>query len=379
MRLTDTKQARYSMLLICEGTHTEPNFLELMIEDFKEAGIIDFATTIKPKPTISPSDNTLDLNRGKEKRRKRLLKNTTQKQQEIENMDFFPGEQPLNWVKGGIDNLKVYDEVWVFFDKDGHPKAKEAFEMARITEIDGKKINIAFSSRCFEYYLLLHFELIYRAFEKSECNGKTYSQGGKKSKTISYYCMTDRAVKGKACNGDVCINGYARKNNYWKNSKGDLSTYTFVKEKIWTGVYNAHLIRWKSNTLHQNEYYERNPYVDVDKFVCRLMGYSTINFEESYEVTDDKINYCITREYNTITLTLLNTKTLILSQGNITAHDYNTRDYRGINIHAILTEDNPIFSINLKEIITPNEFCVISILSKKYYCPLFPLQTIIWH
>ena len=73
--------------------------------------------------------------------------------------------------------MKVYDEVWVFFDKDGHPKAKEAFEMARITEIDGKKINIAFSSRCFEYYLLLHFEPLYRAFEKSECNGKNYSKG----------------------------------------------------------------------------------------------------------------------------------------------------------------------------------------------------------
>lgn len=70
----------------------------------------------------------------------------------------------------------------------------------------------------------------------------------------------------------------------------------FVKDKIWTGVYNAHLIRWKSNTLHQNEYYERNPYVDVDKFVCRLMGFSTINFEESYDVTEDKINYRITRD-----------------------------------------------------------------------------------
>ena len=171
MRSTDTKQTHYSM------PHTEPNFLALMIEDFKETGIIDFATTIKPKPTISPSDDVLDLNRGKEKRKKLLLKNTTQEQQEIENTDFFPGEQPLNWVKGGIDNLKVYDEVWVFFDKDGHPKAKEAFEMARITEIDGKKINIAFSSRCFEYYLLLHFEPLYRAFEKSECNGKNYSKG----------------------------------------------------------------------------------------------------------------------------------------------------------------------------------------------------------
>ena len=60
------------------------------------------------------------------------------------------------------------------------------------------------------------------------------------------------------------INGYARMKGYWEDSKGGLSTYTFVKDKIWTGVYNAHLIRWKSNTLHQNEYYERNPYVDVD-------------------------------------------------------------------------------------------------------------------
>ena len=65
--------------------------------------------------------------------------------------------------------MKVYDEVWVFFDKDGHPKAKEAFEMARITEIDGKKINIAFSSRCFEYYLLLHFERKHPEFHNPVC------------------------------------------------------------------------------------------------------------------------------------------------------------------------------------------------------------------
>lgn len=80
---------------------------------------------------------------------------------------------------------------------------------------------------------------------------------------------------------------------------------------------------------------------------------------------------------NTITLTLLNVKTLILPQGSITVHDYKTGDYREMNICAILTEDNPDFSINLEKIINPNEFCVISILSKKYYCPLFSQQTII--
>lgn len=48
MRSTDTKQTHYSMLLICEGTHTEPNFLALMIEDFKETGIIDFGINNYP-------------------------------------------------------------------------------------------------------------------------------------------------------------------------------------------------------------------------------------------------------------------------------------------------------------------------------------------
>lgn len=51
--------------------------------------------------------------------------------------------------------------------------------------------------------------------------------------------MTDRAVEGKACNGDVCINGYARMKGYWQDSKGGLSTYTFVKDKIWTGAYSG--------------------------------------------------------------------------------------------------------------------------------------------
>lgn len=74
-------------------------------------------------------------------------------------------------------------------------------------------------------------------------------QGKKKIQNSKLLLHDDRAVEGKACNGDVCINGYARMKGYWQDSKGGLSTYTFVKDKIWTGVYNAHLIRWKSNTL----------------------------------------------------------------------------------------------------------------------------------
>lgn len=375
MRQTDTKSPHYSMLLICEGNHTEPNFFGGMIEDFKAKEIINFEIEIKPKPTISESDNDLDLNRGGVKRKKRTLNNTTEEQQRVEEINYFPGEQPLNWVKAGIEALNVYNEVWVFFDKDGHPKTKEAFEMAREEKVDGKKINIGFSSRCFEYYLLLHFELIYNAFEKSECNGKEYPKRKRKSKTISYHCMTDRAVEGKACQGDKCINGYARLKEYWQDSKGSFSMYTLVKDKLWVGICNAHSIRWQSNLQENNDYYERNPYVDVDKFVCRLMEYSTIEPTELYTIAEGINAYTIKRKDDIITLTLENKSPIIIPKGNIKVYHSQTGDNREIDLRIILNEENPSYSINLQEIISPDEYCTISIFSKKYFCTLLPIVT----
>ena len=59
------------------------------------------------------------------------------------------------------------DESWAVYDKDEHPKHEEAMAEA-IKIIDGKKVNIAFSSRSFEYYLLLHFEYLYYSFDATE-------------------------------------------------------------------------------------------------------------------------------------------------------------------------------------------------------------------
>ena len=58
-----------------------------------------------------------------------------------------------------------YDFVWVMFDKDGHAKIPEAFELARTSPT---KINIAFTIPCFEYFVLLHFDKTTKPFTKCD-------------------------------------------------------------------------------------------------------------------------------------------------------------------------------------------------------------------
>lgn len=372
MRQINSKATQYSMLLICEGTHTEPNFFGAMVEWLKEEGKINFIVKILPKPTITSDDNDLDLNRGASTRKKRTVKKDTPEQQELEKTPQFQGQPPLNWVEAGINHLHTYDEVWVIFDKDGHPKTQEAFKRAEKEEVDGKKVKIAFSSRCFEYYLLLHFEFIYKAFEKSECNGKKYSDNGQKSKTVSYHCMTKRAVKGKACQGDKCINGYARLKGYWENSKGEQSTFPLVKDKLWIGICNAHTVRWKSNMLHGTDFYVRNPYVDADKLICRLLDYKTIENKEKSSITNGNDSCQIAREQDIITFTLESDTTIIIPSGNIMVHNLLTGKSREAGIRLALTPDQTVQIIDLQSVMAKGEYCTITVLSASYFCMLLP-------
>lgn len=51
------------------------------------------------------------------------------------------------------------DQIWVVFDKDGYTLHAQAFDEAK-----ANGINIAFSSICFEYWILLHFGYTTRPF-----------------------------------------------------------------------------------------------------------------------------------------------------------------------------------------------------------------------
>ncbi|MDW3196332.1 MAG: RloB family protein [Cytophagales bacterium] len=75
---------------------------------------------------------------------------------------------PVGLIKKAKDLMKVakrdcndYDFVWVVFDKDQHASIPDAFEMARTNK---PEIRIAFTSPCFEFFILLHFEKTTREF-----------------------------------------------------------------------------------------------------------------------------------------------------------------------------------------------------------------------
>lgn len=255
------------MLLICEGTKTEPNFFAAFRDD-KNKCRVEGEIIILPKPTLAQEDIEVQQNRGNTVRRTRAIKTVDDNEQPV----VFPGPQPLNWVNAGINSLDTFEEVWCVFDKDDHPTRKDAFELAEEQHMIGKNIRIAFSSRCIEYYFLLHFEYIYWGFEKSECNGK------ENGKTRSYHCCLPNAVPGKACQGDRCTNGYARSKGYWTDSKGDNSLYPILKNRLLFAIRNAELVR-RESTQHYDAaipFYDRNPYVTTDSLIARLLGYAIL-------------------------------------------------------------------------------------------------------
>ncbi len=68
-------------------------------------------------------------------------------------------------IKQAKRDKNAYDFAWVIFDKDGHVKIPEAFELARNSD---PVIEIAFTTPCFEYFVLLHFEKTTKPFKKCD-------------------------------------------------------------------------------------------------------------------------------------------------------------------------------------------------------------------
>lgn len=278
-----SRKSNHVIRIICEGSQTEALFFNSLRDDIlkEKYEIGNVVIKLKPEPIIKNEDNILEPKRGRYSAKLRKIKQSPKLEE-----DSIKGVPPLCWVNAGIKDLEDgIDEVWTAFDKDRHPKIQEAFDAAK-KEVNGKKVNIAFSSICFEYYLLIHFEKIYHAFNKSECNEKQYLGSGRKrnSKTVLFHCMTDQAVKDKACTGDLCVNGYARSKNYWQETKSKETTYSLVKDKLLIGICNAVWLR-KESEKHEADtlYYLRNPFTTMDKLIERLTGYKYIDKGEEYK------------------------------------------------------------------------------------------------
>lgn len=333
MRQSEHLQPDESICIICEGEKTEPFFFEDLIAWMeRENMVLDYQYRIYPIPVKQAGT---DSDNGGRKRNKRHLEELP----EISNESVMQrGPMPECWVDSGIAQLANYSEVWVVFDKDDHPCHKEAFDKVRQKRREKRHINLAFSSRCFETYLLQHFEYNTLSFQKSECNEK------RNGSTRYFNCCTNKAETGKACDGDKCINGYARKHGYWQNSKNGQS-FSVIRN-LWHGIFNSHRLKWNSLATFapSTEVYERNPYLDTYRLTLRLMGYHSLEHGDSlfHKVGNGQF-HTLQRKGNTLTFKNDSILSMSVPEG-------------AISIMKVLTDGKPLMDVekqvkcNLEEI-----------------------------
>ena len=219
---------------------------------------------IEPKPPIEAEDEK-EENPHKAKRKKRKPKNDVEiPSDEVE--EAFKA-YPTRFVRLAQKGLEegIYDEVWAVFDLDGHPRQEEAFKLAEV-DIDGKHVNVAFSSIAFEHWILLHFERNNYPFSKSQC--KDAEDG---NKVIP--CGTN--IHAKDCKGEYCVSGYIAKNKYLPElSKGaEFHIYRYLEKFTERAMANA---AWLSLFQAPEAYpYEINPYSSVGTLVQKLLQIPT--------------------------------------------------------------------------------------------------------
>lgn len=124
------------------------------------------------------------------------------------------------------------DEYWVVYDKDKYTKHPHTFD-----EAYKSGINIAFSSICFEVWILLHYEFTTRPFEK----------------------------------GDDLIHYMKKEKKYINYEKANASTYQTTKFKIETAIRNAKKMNKIIKEGHpSSKIYELNPYTDIYKLIEKI-------------------------------------------------------------------------------------------------------------
>jgi hypothetical protein len=264
MRQTKDFSLNYTLLIICEGDKSEPYFYEGLLSLLNQkVGKRQFEYTIYPFPV---GEEKTDAQNGRA-RRELAIKDSDEPLPEIK----VKGPQPVCWVEAGKDQLGIFSEVWVVYDHDGRLHNADAHNMILEERDKGLNLHLAFSSRCFEMYLLEHHEYCYRAFEKSECNEKQHGN------THYFKCMLPEAEAG-ACHGERCINGYARQRGYWQYSKTN-KVFGNVTN-LWYGIYNSHKLKWQSLAIEEpsKEMYDRNPYLNTYRLTARLMDVNILEY-----------------------------------------------------------------------------------------------------
>ena len=262
----------------------------------------------------------------------------------FERVNVYPGKEETNpktnphqlyqIAKKAIDE-EVADVAWIVFDKDGHALLPETFINAAESGV-----KVAFSSRSFEEWVLMHFEKNNTTFTDSECKNPT-----------------GRAIKcGSAvvpsCFPNNCISGHIRRQNYLVDysKKRDFDLFTAIKKRTEIAMVNSAWLRFQvsaSVNTPQSLLHTLNPYTDVDQLLY--------NFTEE----EFKIEWGNANTYVQLNNWIVNAH---LDNGNIIvkiSHSKpNAQLLNNVFISSLLTTDNELSNTHCIE---TNRQCLTNI------------------
>jgi RloB-like protein len=194
---------------------------------------------------------------------------STEAKDNFNSINVYPLEKEANnktnphqLVDLAIENLENGSATvaWAVFDRDGHPFMEETFSKAK-----EKNVNIGFSARSFENWVLLHFEKSNFAFLATQCKNQV-------GRAIN--CGTPRQME---CTDSACLCGHIRRENYIPHysKENDYDLFSDIYPSTEIAMVNASWQRWKCNPANAIPIYDINPYSDVDNLIKFIQGDNT--------------------------------------------------------------------------------------------------------
>lgn len=144
-RRQGNRQPKKSILIVCEGEETEPNYFNA----FRKAGrLVTVSIKVVGGKRKTPAKQVVERTLRLKEERKQTAQSSMKH--------------------------SIYDEVWCVLDRESKYENKSFEEATRIAE--NNDISLAVSNPAFEFWYLLHFEYTTRPFQ----NAKALENGLKK-------------------------------------------------------------------------------------------------------------------------------------------------------------------------------------------------------
>lgn len=374
------------LYLVCEGEKTEISFYSDLQAELIKAGMasftqVDFYKVPKPKKDAD------------------MLENGEIRAEGGRHVSMIGGivlptanYEPLNWIKIAFSKFPAYSETWAVFDNDHRnispnrsPLIDNAFTEYRKLRQTASNVHIAYSSLSFEYYLLQHFEFLYHEFHKTEC----YITNRNGKHDYRNCCSKDHKNPPKegACDGDLghncCINGYARRNNRWAESKieGVLSNVP----NIFTGVINSFRIRWRAVSMQRgSKIGDMNPYLNTYNLTLRMMGFQILEYIQDISIPYYDGHITLHLDDNSVIIGNTSTRSYILSEKYMGIYVADNQVILGVtrvgNLTRVDLTNTPEDTIDLTALNTPEFFAILEIEGRKILvcspCPVNPQFTV---